>query len=75
MDWTEDYIRLYLDDELLNEIELSKTINQTDGRNPFHLPHFLLLNLAVGGQSGGPVSLNAYPIRYEVDYVRVYQQQ
>lgn len=75
MDWTEDYIRLYLDDELLNEIDLSKTINQTDGRNPFHSPHYLLLNLAVGGQNGGPVSADAYPIRYEVDYVRVYQQQ
>lgn len=73
MDWTEDYIKLYLDDELLNEIDLSKTLN-ADGYNPFHQPHYLLLNLAIGSNGGDP-SATAFPRKYELDYVRVYQKE
>lgn len=35
----------------------------------------LLLNLAVGGQNGGDPSPTKFPSRFDVDYVRVYQQQ
>lgn len=75
MDWEEDYIRLYLDDELLNEIDLSRTVNGKHGMgdNPFHAPMYLLLNLAMGS-SGGKVDEATLPVRYEVDYVRVYQK-
>lgn len=76
MDWTPESIKLYLDDELLNEIDLSKTFNGVKGKNenPFHKPMYLLLNLAMGS-SGGKVDLKAMPMRYEIDYVRVYQQK
>jgi len=73
MDWDKDFIRLYLDDELLNEIDLSKTINP-DGFNPFHQAHYILLNLAIGGDNGGDPSQTVFPIVYEIDYVRVYQK-
>ena len=75
MDWDKDNIRIYLDDELLNEIDLSKTINGKHGHgdNPFHAPMYLLLNLAMGS-TGGKVDLSAMPMRYEIDYVRVYQK-
>lgn len=77
MDWTPDFIRLYLDDELLNETPLSRTVNgdgaKGEGDNPFHTPMFILLNLAMGS-SGGKVDTLAMPVRYEVDYVRVYQK-
>jgi beta-glucanase (GH16 family) len=73
MDWTEDYIKLYLDDELLNEVDLSKTLN-FDGFNPFHQPHYILLNLAIGSNGGDP-SATTFPRKYEVDYVRVYQKK
>lgn len=75
MDWDKDFVRLYLDDELLNEIDLSKTVNGRPGRNenPFHKPMYLLLNLAMGS-NGGPVDADAMPMRYEIDYVRVYQK-
>ena len=43
--------------------------------HPFRQPHFLLLNLALGGQRGGPLAQTTFPTRYEVDYVRVYQRQ
>lgn len=74
MDWTPESINLYLDDELLNSTSLSETINP-DGKNPFLQPHFLLLNLAIGGQNGGEPNQNTKLIKYEVDYVRVYQKQ
>jgi hypothetical protein len=56
---------------------LSETINGSigHGRNPFRQPHYILLNLAVGGINGGPDALEAYPMRYEIDYVRVYQKK
>lgn len=72
MDWDEKYIRLYLDNELLNETELSTMLNE-DGSQPFHQPHYILLNLAIGGQNGGVPSNTSFPRRFEVDYVRVYQ--
>ena len=73
MDWTEDYIWLYLDGELLNEVNLKETINP-DGFNPFHQPHYILLNLALGS-NGGDLSPTDFPREYVVDYVKVYQKK
>jgi beta-glucanase (GH16 family) len=73
MDWSEDSINLYLDDELLNTTLLKNTLNP-DGFNPFQQPHYLLLNLAIGSNGGDPAHAK-YPIKYEVDYVRYYQKQ
>lgn len=72
MDWDKDKINLYLDDELLNYTPLSETIN-ADGSNGFLQEHYLLLNLAIGGINGGK-AVNTL-IKYEVDYVRVYQKK
>ena len=76
MDWDETAIRLYLDDELLNEVPLASTVNGSIGRhqNPFNTPQYLLLNLALGGDNGGTIDDAAFPMRYEIDYVRVYQR-
>lgn len=75
MDWDKDDIKLYVDDELLNTIELDKTINNDQaGAGPFHQPHYILLNLAVGGTSGGDPSGTEFPARFEIDYVRVYKR-
>lgn len=75
MDWDEKAIRLYVDGELLNFVELQYTINQ-DGtqKNPFMKPHYLLLNLAIGGDNGGDPSSSKFPSKYIIDYVRVYQK-
>lgn len=76
MDWDEDNIRIYLDDELLNDIPLSTTINGSIGNyeNPFHKPQYILLNLALGGINGGSIDDSALPMRYEIDYVRIYKK-
>lgn len=40
---------------------------------PFDEPHYLLLNIAVGGDLGGQVDDRIFPATMEIDYVRVYQ--
>ena len=71
MDWTKDSINLYVDDILLNTTLVSEMAN-ADGTNPFLQPQYLLLNLALGSNGGDPSQSN-FPIKFEVDYVRVYQ--
>lgn len=77
MDWDEDYIRIYLDGELLNTVDLSTTFNGSLGNytNPMRQPHYILLNLAIGGINGGEPLPDAFPMQYEIDYVRVYAKQ
>lgn len=74
MDWDETAISLYMDDVLLNQVELKDLVNQDgSGFNPFKQPHYMLLNLALGGDNGGDLTNTRFPNRFEVDYVRVYQ--
>jgi beta-glucanase (GH16 family) len=75
MDWDSNEIRIFVDDLLLNSIDLKETFNQDiEKANPFREPHYMLLNLAIGGTNGGDPSETGFPARFEVDYVRVYQQ-
>jgi beta-glucanase (GH16 family) len=75
MDWDESAIRLFVDDLLLNTIDLNQTYNAGEERkNPFRQPHYLILNLAIGGTNGGDPSATTFPARFEVEYVRVYQK-
>ncbi len=73
MDWDAEAIRLSVDDRLLNETKLKDAVNP-DGTCPFKQPHYLLLNQAIGGTSGGDPSKLTYPVRFEVDWVRVYDK-
>jgi beta-glucanase (GH16 family) len=75
MDWNENFIALYVDDHLLNKVPLDSLVNKDgSGFNPFKQPHYMLLNLAVGGTSGGDPSQTSFPKKFEIDYVRVYQK-
>jgi hypothetical protein len=73
MDWDSVAIILSLDDLVLNTTLLKDTFNP-NGKNPFVSPQFLLLNFALGGNGGDP-SNTKFPLKYEVDYVRVYQKK
>ena len=76
MDWTEDFIALYLDGQLLNKVALDSLVNKDgSGFNPFKQPHYMLLNLAIGGMNGGDPGNISFPRIFEVDYVRVYQEK
>lgn len=76
MDWDETSISLYLDDELLNKIPMSHIVNGRIGQhiNPFTRKQYILLNLALGGDNGGEIDDQAFPMRYEIDYVRIYER-
>ncbi|SDE99700.1 hypothetical protein SAMN05421636_109169 [Pricia antarctica] len=41
--------------------------------NPFDNPHYLLLNIAMGGNLGGDVPPDFTFDTFEIDYVRIYQ--
>ncbi len=73
MEWDADFIKLYLDHELINEVPLADFTN-ADGFNPFRQPYYILLNLAIGSNGDDP-SGTTFPRRFEVDYVRVYQRK
>jgi beta-glucanase (GH16 family) len=78
MDWDERSIKLYLDDTLMNTQDISAPLNAPRPgapANPFHEPAYILVNQAMGGQHGGDPAKSVLPLRYEVDYVRVYQTE
>jgi len=75
MDWDEKSIKLYVDDLLLNSVDLEKTYNAKEPhKNPFRQPHYILVGMAIGGDNGEDPSKTEFPARYEIDYVRVYQK-
>ena len=65
-----------MDDLLVNNVALNELVNQGGTNiNPFKQPHYMLLDLAIGGTQGGDPTNTKFPNRFEVDYVRVYQKQ
>ncbi len=61
----------------LDEISYLTVQNEqkTDKEWPFNNPMYVLLNVAIGGNWGGTKGIDEsiFPVRMEVDYVRVYQ--
>lgn len=74
MEWDPQKIDLFLDGKLMNHLDLA-TADHAEHGNPFHRPVYLILNQAIGGQCGGDPSLTRFPVRYEIDWVRVYQRR
>ncbi|WP_028668138.1 family 16 glycosylhydrolase [Runella zeae] len=72
IDWTSEKMDFLLDGKVYLSIPNEhKTTNEW----PFDKPHYLLLNIAVGGNWGGAKGIDetVFPAKMEVDYVRVYQ--
>ena len=76
MDWDENRIVLSVDGRAVNDSSIAevKNVRYRSVENPFHQPHYLLVNLALGGDSGGDVTKVPFPVRMYIDYVRVYQK-
>lgn len=72
IEWTADKIQFFVDQELFHEFENNKSGSDAW---PFDQEFHLLLNIAVGGNWGGKFGVDdaAFPQRFEIDYVRVYQ--
>jgi hypothetical protein len=61
---------------LMNEVDVAKTFNMDrEGKNPFRQPHYIIVNLAIGGTNGGDPSNTNFPAKFEIDYVRVYKRR
>lgn len=75
LEWTEDFIRTYVDGKELFFFENDKKNNKNTW--PFNTPFYLKLNLAWGGNWGGAqgVDESCLPATYEIDYVRVFQKK
>lgn len=70
IEWKRDTIRWFVDDILYSVKTRSDVAPQ---RWPFDQDFHILLNVAVGGNLGGPVDDSIFPATMEVDYVRIYE--
>ncbi|NMO15978.1 glycoside hydrolase family 16 protein [Pyxidicoccus fallax] len=72
IEWFPDRIDFFVD-----SVKYFTFFNEgTSDKWPFNKPHYLLMNLAIGGSWGGQqgVDLGLFPHRVYVDYVRVYER-
>jgi len=69
--WDETTIEWYVDDLKFHEMDITSS-----GKSEFLFDHFLILNVAVGGNwPGNPNATTDFPQRMGLDYVRVFQGQ
>ncbi|MDF7825331.1 glycoside hydrolase family 16 protein [Pontiellaceae bacterium B12227] len=73
MEWNEKEIKVFADDKQYATFKID--LAGAGSNNPFRKPHYLLLNLAMGGSWGGEIDDRVLPQRYEIDYVRVFKQR
>jgi len=75
--WDSDYIRIYVDGELLNTGTVSKMNNggKYEGTNPFRSAHKMRINLALRNKEYDNVNPSMLPYKLEVDYVRYYTKK
>jgi len=77
IEWYEDRIDFLFDGKVyFTSIPKGGDVNDLDAW-PFSLPHFIILNVAVGGGWGGQKGIDesAFPMEMKIDYVRVYQKE
>jgi beta-glucanase (GH16 family) len=74
MDWTDKEVTLSLDDVVMNSVKVSDAPAQGKYPNPFKQPLYIIINQALGGTNGGDPSKTNFPLKYEIDYIRVYDK-
>jgi beta-glucanase (GH16 family) len=77
IEWTEDYVDFLFDGKSYCKFEKGENGNDTTDEGwPFNKNFYIILNLAVGGNWGGPeIDEATLPWAFEIDYVRVYQKK
>jgi len=75
MEWTPEYVYLYMDGVLYNTWDASQDDNGSGDTSmeAFQQPHYILLSQAIGGLAGDASTL-VYPTNFEIDYVRCYRK-
>lgn len=66
MEWSATSIKIFVDNVLFHTTANSSGL-------PFNHDFFFILNVAMGGNFGGPVDVNISNATMEVDYIRVYK--
>jgi beta-glucanase (GH16 family) len=70
--WTSDSISFYIDDALVYTFAPDV---KNDKTWPFDKPFYALINLAVGGNFGGPeVDDSIFPQELIVDYIKIFKK-
>ncbi len=71
LEWFQDRMDFFVDETKYFTFKNEQTGNDTW---PFDKPHYLILNLAIGGGWGGQKGVDdkIFPQKYYIDYVRVY---
>ncbi|NNM23468.1 MAG: glycoside hydrolase family 16 protein [Flavobacteriaceae bacterium] len=70
-DWNKDSIKFYIDDALVYEYSPSAKDDRTW---PYDKPFYLILNVAIGGNFGGPeVDDSIFPTEFLIDYIKISQ--
>ncbi|MEP2935250.1 MAG: glycoside hydrolase family 16 protein [Gilvibacter sp.] len=70
--WTENEIKFSIDGQLVYTFAPEDKNEKTW---PFDQPFYVLINMAIGGNFGGPeVDDSIFPQEFVIDYVRVYKQ-
>lgn len=73
VEWEPENISWYIDGN--RYFAISRDDLPKDAKWVFDHPHFLLLNLAVGGNwPGSPDNTTVFPQKMKIDYVRVYEK-
>jgi beta-glucanase (GH16 family) len=71
VEWDSASIKWFVD-----SVQYHQSFITNNSTEEFHLPFFILLNFAVGGDwPGQTIDDNLLPAKMYVDYVRVYQKQ
>jgi beta-glucanase (GH16 family) len=71
IEWDKDKIVFFVDDQ---KVYTFQPENKTEDVWPFSQPFYILVNMAVGGNFGGPeVDDSIFPQQYTIDYIRVYE--
>ena len=85
MDWYPDKIVMFYDGERYATMDLSKS-DWGNGEKPFRKPHYLIINLALGGwandivdeptqKDGKTIPAAKFPMEMKIDYVRYFTRQ
>jgi beta-glucanase (GH16 family) len=69
--WDVDHMAIGVDNR--NYVQFANPKDGDHHKWPFSDPQFLILNVAIGGFLGGPVDNKIFPVKMEVEYVRVYK--
>lgn len=72
IEWDSTQIKYFYDNKNYATYKASEITG--DEWKPFTKPHYLLLNLAIGGLAGGEIDYTKFPFLYQIDYVRYYKK-